>query len=163
MPPLRADEIRTADLGAALSLPLRDQYGQTHRLADYLGHTLVVYFYPRDDTPGCIVEGKEFRDLHSQFHALECAVIGVSTDSVESHRAFADKHGFQFALLADTDGELARAFGVLNEGMADRTTFVLNREGRVARAFADVLPRGHAQRVLNFVRTLLESHRMIGG
>jgi peroxiredoxin Q/BCP len=162
MPP-RADEMRTIDLGSALEMQLSDQYAQTRRLGDYRGNTVVVFFYPKDDTPGCTVEGKEFRDLHGQFLNLECAVVGVSTDSPESHRAFAIKHGFPFTLLADTHGELSRAFGVLNDGMADRATFVLDRDGRVARAFFDVTPRGHAQRVLNFVHTLLESHRMIGG
>jgi len=133
------------------------------RLADHLGTNVVLYFYPRDNTPGCTVEGKEFRELYQQFVGLDCAVIGVSTDSVESHRGFAEKHGLPFPLLADTHGELARAFGVLERGMAQRATFVLDREGRVTRSFLEVTPRGHAQRVLNFVRTLLESHRMLGG
>jgi len=101
--------------------------------------------------------------LYQQFAALDCSVVGVSTDSVESHRGFAEKHGLPFHLLADTRGELASAFGVLDRGMAQRATFVLDRDGRLARSFLDVTPRGHAQRVLNFVRTLLESHRMLGG
>lgn len=159
----RADEMRAADLGSVLEMQLFDQHGQPRRLADYRGNAVVVFFYPKDDTPGCTVEGKEFRDLHGRFLDLECAVVGVSTDSPESHRAFAVKHGFPFALLADTRGELSRAFGVLNDGTADRATFVLDRDGRVARAFFDVSPRGHAQRVLGFVRTLFESHRMLGG
>lgn len=162
MPP-QADELRIPDLAAGLALALPDQNGRMHRLADYRGRNVVLYFYPKDDTPGCTVEGKEFRELHEQFLAQECVVVGVSTDSVESHRAFAEKHAFPFILLSDSSGDLARAFGVLNEGMADRSTFVLDREGRIARAFHDVTPRGHAQRMLNFVRTLLESHRMLGG
>src|SRR6266446_80197 len=162
MPP-QADELRIPDLAAGLTLALSDQYGRVHRLADYRGTNVVLYFYPRDNTPGCTVEGKEFRELHDQFIGLDCAVIGVSTDSVESHRAFAEKHGLPFPLLADTHGELTNAFGVLDHGMAQRATFVLDREGRVSRAFRQVLPRGHAQQVLNFVRTLLESHRMLGG
>jgi thioredoxin-dependent peroxiredoxin len=162
MPP-RAEEIRMTDLGAALELELPDQHGRKRRLADYRGNNLILYFYPKDDTPGCTVEGKEFRELHDQFLGLDCAVVGVSTDSVESHHAFAETHGFPFTLLADTSGELARAFGVFSGGRAERSTFVLDRDGRVARAFRDVTPRGHAQRVLNFVRTLLESHRMLGG
>lgn len=162
MPP-RAEEIRTTDLGESLALELPDQQGQLRRLGDYRGNNVVLYFYPRDNTPGCTVEGKEFRELHQQFAALDCAVVGVSTDSVESHRGFAEKHGLPFTLLADTRGELASAFGVLDRGMAQRATFVLDRDGRVARSFLDVTPRGHAQRVLNFVRTLLESHRMLGG
>jgi len=162
MPP-RVEEIGSEGLGTLLMLELPDQHGQIRQLADYRGTNVVLYFYPRDNTPGCTVEGKEFRDLHDQFIGLDCAVIGVSTDSVESHRAFAQKHALPFTLLADTRGELARAFGVLDGGMAERATFVLDREGRVSRAFRQVMPRGHAQQVLNFVRTLLESHRMLGG
>jgi peroxiredoxin Q/BCP len=162
MPP-RADEIRSSGLGGLLAIELPDQNGQIRRLADYHGSHVVLYFYPRDNTPGCTVEGKEFRELYDQFIGLDCAVIGVSTDSVESHRGFAEKHGLPFPLLADTNGELASAFGVLDRGTAQRATFVLDRDGRLARSFLEVTPRGHAQRVLNFVRTLLESHRMLGG
>jgi peroxiredoxin Q/BCP len=162
MPPL-ADELRVAENPAVLELELPDQYGRMHRLEDYRGHNVVLYFYPQDGTPGCTVEGKEFRELHDLFVALDCVVVGVSTDSVQSHRAFAEKHRFPFILLADTHGELARQFGVLEDGMANRATFVLNRDLRLSRAFLDVTPRGHAQRVLNYVRNLLESHRMLGG
>jgi len=161
--PQRAEEIHTAGLGDLLALELPDQHGQVRRLADYRGTNVVRYFYPRDNTPGCTVEGKEFRELYEQFIGLDCVVIGVSTDSVESHRGFAEKHGLPFHLLADTSGELAGAFGVLERGRAQRATFVLDRDGRVARSFLEVTPRGHAQQVLNFVRTLLESHRMLGG
>jgi thioredoxin-dependent peroxiredoxin len=162
MPP-RAEEVPGADPAGALALELSDQHGQTRRLSDNRGSNIVLYFYPRDNTPGCTVEGKEFRDLYEQFTALDCAVIGVSTDSVESHRSFAEKHNLPFVLLADTDGKLAAAFNVLERGMARRATFVLDRDGRVARSFLEVTPRGHAQQVLNFVRALLESHRMLGG
>jgi len=161
--PQPVDQLRACDPSAILQIGLNDQFGRTRMLGEYRGQPVVVYFYAMDDTPGCTLEGKEFRDLHEKFHALECAVVGVSTDSSASHRAFADKHGFPFTLLADERGELARAFGVLNGGQADRATFVIDRDGRVARAFLDVTPRGHAQRVLNFVQALVESHRMIGG
>ena len=161
--PQPGDHQRTADPGAILGIEVHDQFGRTRRLGDYHGQPVAVYFYPQDDTPGCTLEGKEFRDLHEKFHALECAVVGVSTDSSASHRAFADKHGFPFTLLADERGELARAFGVLQGTTAERATFVLDRDGRIARAFLDVTPRGHARRVLNFVQALVESHRMIGG
>ncbi len=162
MPP-RVEEIRNEGLGHLLEFALPDQHGQTRRLADYRGMNVVLYFYPRDNTPGCTIEGKEFGELHEQFVAQDCVVLGVSTDSVESHREFAQKYGFPFPLLADTDGEFARAFGVLEGSRAQRATFVLDREGRLVRSFLEVTPRGHAQRVLNFVRTLLESHRMLGG
>lgn len=162
MPPtegLRAGD----DLGAAAAIALPDQHAVERRLADFRGRNLVVYFYPADDTPGCTVEGKEFRDLDESFAELKCAIIGVSVDSVESHRAFAEKHAFSFLLLSDSKGELARAFGVMRDGFAARSTFVLSRDLRVVRAFHDVTPRGHAQRVLDFVRSMLESHRMLGG
>ena len=161
--PQPVDHARAGDPSAILAIEVHDQFGRRRRLGDYRGQPVAVYFYPKDDTPGCTLEGKEFRDLHEKFRALECAVVGVSTDSSASHRAFADKHGFPFTLMADEQGELARAFGVYNGKSADRATFVLDREGRVARAFLDVTPRGHARRVLNFVQALVESHRMIGG
>ncbi len=162
MPP--TDGLRAGDdLGAVAALALPDQHGVERRLADFRGRNVVLYFYPADDTPGCTVEGKEFRDLDESFAALDCAIIGVSVDSVESHRAFAEKHAFPFVLLSDSNGELARAFGVMRDGYAARSTFVLSREQRVVRAFHDVTPRGHAQRVLDFVRSMLESHRMLGG
>ncbi|HKF27597.1 MAG TPA: peroxiredoxin [Candidatus Binataceae bacterium] len=152
-----------ATVEAALQIELRDQRGELRRLAEFLGKNLVVYFYPMDDTPGCTVEGKEFRDLFEQFEALDAVVVGVSTDSVERHRAFAEKHAFPFILLADTDGGLASAFGVFSDGLAARSTFVLDHNLHVRRTFHEVTPRGHAQNVLNFLRTLVESYRMLGG
>ncbi len=162
MPP-QADATRFPHLEGAADLQIPDQAGILRRLAEFRGHLAVLYFYPKDDTPGCTVEGKEFRDLYDQFVALDCAVIGVSTDGVESHRVFAEKHALHFTLLADSSGELAQAFGVLRGKMADRSTFVIGGDGRVIRTFANVSPRGHAQQVLNFVRSFLESHRMLGG
>ncbi len=153
------------DIGDAApdQIVLHDQRGMPARLADFRGCHVVLYFYPADDTPGCTVEGKEFRDLHEQFAALDCAVIGVSVDSVESHARFAEKHALPFALLSDPEGELARSFGVLGDRRAQRATFVLDRDLRIRRRFDQVRPRGHAQQVLEFVRALLESHRMLGG
>ncbi|HXW83196.1 MAG TPA: peroxiredoxin [Candidatus Binataceae bacterium] len=158
-----ADDLHTPEIGSALELELLDQHGVKHRLAEFRGKHVVLYFYPMDDTPGCTVEGKEFRELHDQFTVLDAVVIGVSTDSVERHRAFAQKHDFPFLLLADTKGHLAEAFGVLKNGLAARSTFVLDRDLRVRRVFHEVTPRGHAQQMLNFVRSLVESHRMLGG
>ena len=148
---------------AALQIELPDQRGDPRRLADFRGHNVVLYFYPMDDTPGCTVEGKEFRDRYEQFEALDTVIVGVSTDSVERHRAFAEKHAFPFILLADTDGALATAFGVFGGELAARSTFILDHNLHVRRAFHEVTPRGHAQNVLNFLRTLVESYRMLGG
>ena len=159
----QVEELRKGGVLPGFNMALCDQHGAPRRLRDFVGKPLVLFFYPRDETPGCTVEGKEFRDLHPQFTALDCCVFGISTDSVASHRAFAANHGYPFILLSDEQGELARDFGVLNDGVAERSTFVIDRDGRVARAFRGVNPRGHAEQVLKFVRTLIESHLMIGG
>jgi thioredoxin-dependent peroxiredoxin len=159
MPP--EEDRRLEPAVAELAIP--DQYGDLRRLSDFRGRVVVLYFYPADATPGCTVEGKEFRDLYAQFTANECEVIGASVDSVESHRAFAEKHAFPFILLSDSNRELTTAFAVLRNGVAARSTFVLDRDLKVRRVFHEVTPRGHAQNVLNFVRTMLESHRMLGG
>lgn len=151
------------NLFSAIALELRDDRGHARRLEDFRGKNVVLFFYPMDDTPGCTVEGKEFRELHDQFEALDAVIIGASTDSVQRHRAFADKHGFPFILLSDPEGRLADAFGVLAGSRAARSTFVFDHELRLRRAFHDVSPRGHAATVLNFLRTLVESHRMLGG
>ena len=159
----QADINNIPDNSTALELALTDNRGLARRLADFRGHNLIVYFYPMDDTPGCTVEAKEFRDSFEQFEALDCVVVGVSTDSAERHQAFAEKHGFPFILLADVDGKLATAFGVLKGKYAARSTFVFDSDLRLRRAFHDVTPRGHAAQVLDFIRTIVESHRMIGG
>jgi peroxiredoxin Q/BCP len=161
MPP--ADNNNIPDYAAALEIELPDHRGMARRIADFRGHNVIVYFYPMDDTPGCTVEGKGFRDSFEQFEALDCVVVGVSTDSVERHRAFAEKHALPFILLADVDGKLATAFGVLKGKYAARSTFVFDHDLRLRRVFHDVMPRGHAAQMLEFVRTIVESHRMIGG
>jgi peroxiredoxin Q/BCP len=150
-------------VATALQIELLDQRGEPRKLTDFHGRNVVVYFYPMDDTPGCTVEGKEFRDRYEQFEALNAVIFGVSTDTVERHNAFAEKHAFPFILLADTDGKLASAFGVLNGKLASRSTFILDHDLHLRRTFLDVTPRGHAQNVLNFLRTLVESYRMLGG
>jgi peroxiredoxin Q/BCP len=148
------------DIGdaAPAELTLRDQRGAPVRLGDFRGCHVVLYFYPADDTPGCTVEGKEFRDLYEQYQAIDCIVLGASTDPVESHRNFADKHALPFPLISDPDGTLARSFGVLEDRVARRSTFVLDRDLRIRRRFDQVKPRGHAQQVLEFVRALLDKY-----
>ncbi len=159
----QADPGKLMTRAPATDLRLRDQHGQERRLADFHGRNVVVYFYPKDDTPGCVVEGREFRDLLERFRAFNTEVVGVSTDSVEQHQAFAGKHAFPFPLLSDEGGEMARAFGVLHEGRAARSTFVLDHDLRVRHAFHGVTPRGHARQVLDFIRSLTEAHGMLGG
>jgi peroxiredoxin Q/BCP len=158
-----SEGVGIGELAPALAIELEDQDARRMRLEEVRGSNVVVYFYPQDGTPGCTVEGKEFADLYEQFRALDCELFGVSPDPVASHRRFALRLGLAFRLLSDPQGQLAQAFGVWRNGRIARATFVLDRELRVRRAFREVNPRGHAQQVLDFVRSMLESHRMLGG
>ncbi len=123
---------------------------------------LVLYFYPKDDTPGCTLEAIEFSDLLAQFQAQETDVVGVSRDNCHSHGDFRDKHGLTIRLLADTDGVLCHAYGVWREKEAHgvkrmgilRSSFIIDRQGVVRHALYDVKPKGHAAQVLALVRAL---------
>jgi peroxiredoxin len=123
---------------------------------------LVLYFYPKDDTPGCTLEALEFTDLQPEFEALETEVIGISMDSCVSHGAFRDKHGINVRLLADTEGEVCEAYGVWQERERQgekrlgilRSTFILDREGTIRHALYDVKPKGHAAQVLELMKEL---------
>jgi peroxiredoxin len=131
-------------------------------MAEYLGRALVLFFYVRDDTPGCTTEALEFTDLEEEFKALGCDVIGVSRDDCISHGAFRDKYGLTMHLLADIDGEACEAYRVWREKEAHgekrmgmvRSTFVVDKEGVIRHALYDVKPKGHAAQVLDLVRAL---------
>jgi peroxiredoxin Q/BCP len=134
----------------------------TFKLSDQKGHPVVLYFYPKDNTPGCTLEGQQFRDLYAKFAKAGAVVVGVSRDSVKSHEGFCAKQGFPFALLSDADEALCRRFDVIKmknmygkqvRGI-ERSTFVIDREGRLAREWRKVKVEGHAQEVLDFVKTL---------
>ena len=136
--------------------------GSTFRLSDLRGRSVVLYFYPKDNTPGCTAEGQQFRDLHAQFSGLGCAVYGISRDSMKSHENFKAKMGFPFELLSDADETACRLFDVIRmknmygkkvRGI-ERSTFVIDRNGVVRREWRGVKVPGHAQEVLEFVRTL---------
>jgi len=123
---------------------------------------LVLYFYPKDDTPGCTLEAIEFTDLRPEFAALDTQVLGISKDSCGSHGAFRDKYGIDVRLLADTEGEVCDAYGVWREKDARgekrmgivRSTFVVDKDGRIRHALYDIKPKGHAARILELVREL---------
>ncbi len=132
------------------------------KLSASLGSPLVLYFYPKDNTPGCTVEGEQFRDLHAQFARLGCAIYGVSRDSIKSHENFKSKMHFPFALLSDPDEKLCNLFGVIKmknmygkkvRGI-ERSTFVIDARGSVRKEWRGVKVPGHAQEVLEFVRSL---------
>jgi peroxiredoxin Q/BCP len=145
---------------AAPGFSLPDQKGEMHNLSDYSGKWLVVYFYPKDDTPGCTTEACNFRDNIFAFRKLGAEILGISVDDVESHQAFAEKHGLPFTLLADDGGQVAESYGVLrNLGVmkiANRETFVIAPDGTIARHYEDVDPDEHSAQVLADLETLTE-------
>jgi peroxiredoxin Q/BCP len=123
--------------------------GEQLSLSSLRGKPVVVYFYPKDDTPGCTIEAQEIRDLYGELKRTSAVVIGVSTDARDSHRAFAEKHALPFLLASDEAGELAKAFGVpLKNGRATRVSFVIGPDGRIKRSFPQVTPKGHAAELL---------------
>jgi peroxiredoxin len=140
-----------------------NQDNQMVSLADFVGkHNVVLYFYPKDDTPGCTIEANQFTELASQFAENNTVVIGVSKDACDSHRAFIDKFGLKLDLLADTDGQICEQYGVWQEKEKNgikkmgivRSTFVINKQGILEMAAYNVSPDGHAQDVLNQVKQL---------
>lgn len=116
---------------------------------------LVVYFFPRDETPGCTVEAEGFRDMAQQYTAAGIDVMGVSTDDTASHQGFATQHNLPFSLVSDPDGRLAASFGVaVRMGFAQRITIVINKMGNVVKVYPSVSPSGHAAEVLALARTI---------
>jgi thioredoxin-dependent peroxiredoxin len=123
--------------------------GERVTLAALKGKPVVLYFYPKDDTPGCTKEACEFRDVWSLFQRAGATVLGVSTDDSQSHVKFAEKYHLPFLLLPDPDGSIAKAYGVpLRLGTAKRVTFLIDAQGKVAKVFPDVTPKGHAEQIL---------------
>ena len=136
--------------------------GTDFSLSAQRGEKLVLYFYPKDNTPGCTTEGGDFRDLHSQFRRAGARVFGISRDSLASHERFKEKMRFPFELLADPDEAVCKQFGVMKlktlygkkvRGI-ERSTFVVDAKGVLAREWRGVKVPGHAQEVLNFVKAL---------
>jgi thioredoxin-dependent peroxiredoxin len=135
---------------------------KTFRLSDARGNPVVIYFYPKDNTPGCTAEGEQFRDLYPDFETLGCPIYGVSRDSLKSHEGFKAKMSFPFDLLSDPDERACKLFGVIKmknmygrqvRGI-ERSTFVLDGEGVLRREWRAVKVPGHAQEILEFVKSL---------
>ncbi len=134
---------------AAPDLSGVDQTGQTHKLSETLGSFTVVYFYPKDQTPGCTKEACAFRDVWSKYEAAGVKLFGVSNGTPESHKKFADKHNLPFPLIADTDKVWGTAFGVSSAmGMYQRVSFLIDKEGKIAKVYDSVDPGVHAADVL---------------
>ena len=136
--------------------------GGVFKLSDHHGHPVVVYFYPKDNTPGCTAEGAQFRDLYPQFEKLGAVIVGVSRDSLSSHQSFKAKMEFPFELVSDGDEKLSTQFGVIKmknmygkqvRGI-ERSTFVIDGKGALAREWRGVKVPGHAEAVLTAVKAL---------
>lgn len=128
--------------------------GATIQMSKLEGKPVVLYFYPKDDTPGCTIEAQSFRDEMPELAQHGTTVIGVSLDSIESHKQFADNHDLSFPLLADTKGEIAAKYGVSTEGgYARRVTFVIDQKGTIAKVFPQVDVQGHSDEVLEVVKS----------
>lgn len=135
---------------------------KTFSLSSLESRYLVMYFYPKDSTPGCTTEAQQFRDLYSAFLEAECAIVGVSRDSLRSHENFKAKQDLPFELISDKDEQLCLLFSVIKDkklyGKAvrgiERSTFVLDQSGAIVREWRGVKVPGHAQEVLDFVKTL---------
>ena len=156
---LLAGSAHGADIAVGQQAPdfrLQDQNAEWQALSDYRGQWVVLYFYPKDDTPGCTTEACNFRDEIFRFKALGAAVLGVSMDDVESHQAFADKYSLPFPLLADTEGEVAKAYDAVDNYVffetANRETFIVDPQGVIAEHYDDVDPEVHAEEVLALLK-----------
>ncbi len=138
---------------------LQDQNGENHSLSDYRGKKVILYFYPKDMTSGCTSQACNFRDMYPQFQEKGAVVLGVSKDSVESHKKFEEKHGLPFTLLSDTELEVIKMYDVWKEktmfgkkamGVV-RSTYLIDEDGIIARAFGGVKPKDNAAQMLDLV------------
>ena len=135
---------------------------QTLSLDDFKGSNLVLYFYPKDNTPGCTLEGQDFRDRHGDFREADTAILGVSRDSVRTHENFRAKQGFPFDLLSDADETLCKQFDVIREKNmygrkvlgVERSTFLIDAQGVLRREWRKVRVKGHVDEVLEAARAL---------
>ncbi|WP_109013962.1 peroxiredoxin [Novimethylophilus kurashikiensis] len=143
---------------AAPGFSLPDQNGKVHALKDYQGTWTVLYFYPKDDTPGCTKEACSFRDDLRQLEALGAKVVGVSVDDTSSHAKFAEKYHLPFPLLADKDGKVADSYGALtNLGLikiAKRYTFLIAPDSKIAKVYQSVDTSRHSQQIIDDLKTL---------
>lgn len=152
--------LQVGQAAPVVSLPDADM--EMVKLAAFKGKKIVLYFYPKDDTPGCTIEAIDFSDHEDEFARLETVVLGVSRDDCISHAAFRDKHGLTVRLLADTEGEACAKYGVWQEKEKDgvkkmgviRSTFLIDRRGILRHALYGVNPRGHAAEVINLIKTM---------
>jgi thioredoxin-dependent peroxiredoxin len=138
---------------------LQDQDGRVRKLSEFAGKWLVLYTYPKDDTPGCTLEGRNFTAAKAEFDRANAVVVGVSEDDVASHKSFCNKYSFEVPLLADTSHELHKALGITRSEWKgtmywDRTTFLVDPKGIVRKVYPNVKVEGHEKAVLNDIRSM---------
>tara|TARA_B110000003_G_C16562190_1_gene500855 strand:+ start:170 stop:652 length:483 start_codon:yes stop_codon:yes gene_type:complete len=142
----------------APNFTLLDQDNVKHQLSDYKNSWVILYFYPKDDTPGCTTQACDFRDAVKRIIASKSNVFGVSLDSVQSHKQFAEKYSLPFSLLSDESGLVAKSYDSLNNFVgfksAKRNTFIIDPEGKIAKIYLSVKPSTHSQMVLNDLNQL---------
>lgn len=138
----------------ATNFTLPDQFGKSHSLSDYLGKWVVLYFYPKDDTPGCTTEACNFRDSFRELQKLGVVILGVSADSVESHTKFAAKYNLNFPILSDPDHKTIEAYGAHSLLGTSRISYLINPKGEIAKVYPKVNPTLHAQEILTDLKNL---------
>ena len=142
---------------------LPDQHGKQRSLSEWRGKWVVLYFYPKDDTPGCTEEACTFRDDLEQLSALDAQVVGISIDTSASHKVFAEKYHLPFPLLADAKGEAAANYGALSDWLviklAKRYTFLINPQGKIAKAYLSVDTSRHSAEILNDLKQFRQAAR----
>lgn len=146
----------------AKDFSLKDQDGNTKNLADFSGNWLVLYFYPKDDTPGCTVEACSLRDANDELIELGAEVVGISKDDEDSHRKFKAKHKLNFTLLSDPSGKTIEAYGAWGKKMFGREgilrkTFIINPEGEIVKTYGRVTPLGHGNQVIEYLKNQLNN------
>ncbi len=132
----------------APSFTAKDDAGNTVSLSDFAGKIVVLYFYPKDDTPGCTKQAQSFRDSYPEYQGKDMVVLGVSKDDEASHKQFKEKYGLPFTLLADPDGEIIKAYDVDGGGYAKRITYIIDASGKIASVDENVKTESHAKDVL---------------
>ena len=145
---------------------LKETDGNDISLKDYIGKNVVLYFYPKDNTPGWITEAQEFMEFHKEFEKLNTVILGISKDSLKSHEKFRDKYNIPFLLLSDESKEVHEMFDVMKPKKlygkeylgVERSTFVFDTEGNLAEEYRKVKVKGHAEEVFNFVKTMEENN-----
>jgi peroxiredoxin Q/BCP len=134
---------------------LQDQNGKWHQLKNYRGKWVALYFYPKDQTPGCTTQACEFRDNVFAFREANTQILAISVDDVESHQKFSEKHGLPFPLLADTNKQAVKSYDVMSfTGFAKRETFVIDPQGAIVKRYIVGDPKGHSQTVLKDIQEL---------